>query len=78
MGIGILLHVLVEAAGFQMPKQLCQLFAIILTHCEPSDPLSLWTAHKDVLCEDYARRISQAQAEQATLAVIDAVIRQCG
>ena len=71
-------NVLVEAAGFQMPKQLRQLFAIILTHCEPSDPLSLWTAHKDVLCEDYARRMSQAQAEQATLAVIDAVIRQCG
>ena len=47
-------NVLVEAAGFQMPKQLRQLFAVILTHCETSDPLYLWTAHKDVLCEDYA------------------------
>ena len=59
-----------------MPKQLRPLFTIILTHCEPSDPLPLWTAHKNVLCEDYARRMSQA--EQATIAVIDAVIRQCG
>ena len=71
-------NVLVEAAGFQMPNQLRQLFVIILTHCEPSDPLSLWTAHKGVLCEDYARRMSQAQAEQATLTYIDTVIRQCG
>ena len=36
-------NVLVDAAGFQMQSR--QLFAIILTQCEPSDLLSLWTAN---------------------------------
>ena len=35
-------NVLVEATGFQMPKQLRQLLAIIFTHCAPFDPLSLF------------------------------------
>ena len=56
-------NVFVDAAGFQMPK------VIILNYCEPCYPLSLWTAHKGILCEDYGRR-SQAQTEQATLADI--------
>ena len=47
-------NVSVEAAGFQMPKQLRQMFAIILIHRGPTDPLYLCTAHKHVLCEDYA------------------------
>ena len=59
-----------EAAGFQIPKKLCQLFAGILIHCESSVvPLSLWNSYKDVLFEHYARRMSQAQMEQATLAL---------
>ena len=38
-------NILVEAAAFQMLKQLRQMFAIILIHRGPTEPLYLWTAH---------------------------------
>ena len=43
-----------EASNFQMPKQLRSMFITIGIYCQPSDPLLLWTTHKDALIEDFA------------------------
>ena len=37
---------LTEAALFMMPEKMIFLFASILLHCSPSDPLKLWNDHK--------------------------------
>ena len=46
---------LTEASGFQMPRQLRNMFATICACCHPSDPLSLWDNYKDAMIEDLAR-----------------------
>jgi hypothetical protein len=71
-------NTLAEAAAFSMPRQLRQLFAMLLTHCDPLDPLQLWESHKDALIEDYVRRMNAHQAEQTALGFISDVIKQCG
>ncbi len=43
---------LTEAATLQTGKQLRQLFATILYHCEPINVMELWTKHKQNLTED--------------------------
>ncbi|XP_057299513.1 uncharacterized protein LOC130630155 [Hydractinia symbiolongicarpus] len=48
-----------EAVNFQMPRQLRQLFAVILIHCEHSDPYTLWTRYKDAMCKDYLRQMNE-------------------
>ena len=45
-----------EAASYQMPSALRNLFAIILMHCNPTDPFELWNNHKDALVEDYLNK----------------------
>ena len=67
-----------EAALVQMPRQLRQLFTVILTYCEPSDPLNLWETFKDAMCEDYRRHMPQDQAEQKALGYIHGVLQQFG
>jgi hypothetical protein len=50
-----------EAATFQMPAQMRQLFAAILAYDKPKDPLPLWDAFKEALAEDYlheARKVT--------------------
>ena len=42
-----------EAVSFQMLYQLRRMFAIILTHCNPANPLQLWTDHKSGMIEVY-------------------------
>ncbi|KAG3130439.1 hypothetical protein PI126_g20500 [Phytophthora idaei] len=46
---------LTEAAHFQMPTQLCHLFAVLLVYCDPPSPDDLWNAHLPALCEDFLR-----------------------
>lgn len=46
-----------EATLFQMPRQLRQLFAILLAYCDPADPSALWVTYLDALAEDYAREV---------------------
>ena len=45
-----------EAAMSQMPSQVRTLYAIILTTCEPSDPLALWETHRNSMTEDFLHR----------------------
>ena len=42
-----------EAVVTQSPSNLRSLFGIILTACEPSNPVELWTAFRDALSEDF-------------------------
>ncbi|XP_057305457.1 uncharacterized protein LOC130642388 [Hydractinia symbiolongicarpus] len=71
-------NTLQEAVNFQMPRQLRQLFAVILTHCEPSDPFTLWTRYKDAMYEDYIRQMNEEHAEYRLLQDINSVLRQFG
>ncbi|UYV80593.1 hypothetical protein LAZ67_19000888 [Cordylochernes scorpioides] len=67
---------LAEAALFQMPCQLRQLFATILIYNNPTDPVSLWTKYKGYLSEDFSRATSDAAAEQMTLREIEFQLRE--
>ncbi|XP_057290340.1 uncharacterized protein LOC130613038 [Hydractinia symbiolongicarpus] len=71
-------NTLQEAVNFQMPRQLRQLFAVILTHCEPSDPFTLWRRYKDAMYEDYIRQQNKEQAEYSLLQDINSVLGQFG
>ncbi|XP_057292987.1 uncharacterized protein LOC130621642 [Hydractinia symbiolongicarpus] len=66
-------NTLQEAVNFQMPRQLRQLFAEILTHCEPSDPFTLWTRYKDAIYEDYIHQMNEEQAEYRLLQDINSM-----
>ncbi|XP_065640587.1 uncharacterized protein LOC136073146 [Hydra vulgaris] len=46
-------NTLTEAAATRMPKQIRLLFSIMLTLCEPDDPLHLWNICKSYMIEDY-------------------------
>ena len=50
----------------------------ILTHYEPAYPLPLWTAFKDSMMEDYARRLDAVQAEQSALADLHVILQHSG
>lgn len=50
-----------EAASTQMPIQLRQLFATLLTFNNPVDPGALWEAHKVDLTEDILREARQVR-----------------
>ena len=68
-----------EAVLTHMPKQLRQLFSIILTFCEPDYPLHLWNTYKAFMMEDFIHRsVPLLIAEQATLHQIEKIINQSG
>ncbi|UYV80109.1 hypothetical protein LAZ67_18001721 [Cordylochernes scorpioides] len=67
---------LAEAALFQMPCQLRQLFATILIYNNPTNPVSLWTKYKGYLSEDFSRATSDAAAEQMTLRELEFQLRE--
>ncbi|UYV75884.1 hypothetical protein LAZ67_13001669 [Cordylochernes scorpioides] len=67
---------LAEAALFQMPCQLRQLFATILIYNNPTDPVSLWTKYKGYLSEDFSSATSDAAAEQMTLRELEFQLRE--
>ena len=53
-----------EEAAFQMvPKRIRELFAVILTACEPSNPLLLWENHKESMAEDIVHRVRLANPD---------------
>ncbi|UYV61908.1 K02A2.6-like [Cordylochernes scorpioides] len=66
---------LAEAALFQMPCQLRQLFATILIFNNPYDPGSLWTKYKGCLSEDLSRGTSDTAAEKMALRALDFQLR---
>ena len=49
---------LAEAAAFKYPKQLRQLFAVLLLACEIANPLQLWRKYKSDFIEDLAHNAS--------------------
>ena len=60
-----------EAVALQMPQQCRQLFVTILTHCQPSNPRSLWDKYEQNLAEDFAHNVPVEQAVQCAVAEID-------
>ena len=55
------------------------MFSIVLTFCEPDDPLYLWNAFKNFMLEDYIHRsMPFVLAEQAALRQIESLINQSG
>ena len=40
-----------EATNFKMPDELIRLFAMILLHCKPTEPMELWERHKAAMTE---------------------------
>ena len=50
---------LTEAALNCFPRQLRDLFSIIVTTCAPSDPQSLWETQKESLSEDVLNKVQK-------------------
>ncbi len=50
---------LTEAAAMCTGDTFRHLFTVILRHCEPSQPRSLWDEFKDNLCDDLYRHLRQ-------------------
>ena len=71
-------NTLEEAVLFRMPRKLRQLFCIILTHCEPSDPLLLWNTFKEAMSEDFVQTMPVFAAEQSALQAIKNTIEEYG
>jgi hypothetical protein len=70
---------LVEAATFQMPAQLRTLFCTICTFCQPSNPLQLWTKHKEAMTEDFFHQChDQDLSEQMALVHIQSLLQDFG
>lgn len=56
-------NALKEAALSSSPKQIRDLFAIILTTCSPSDPKMLWETYKDSMSEDVMRKQQEIHSD---------------
>nr|XP_047141325.1 uncharacterized protein LOC124816255 [Hydra vulgaris] len=70
-------HILKNIVLTRMPKQIRQLFSIILIFCEPDDPLHLWNSYKAFMIKDFIhRQVPFILAEQATLLQIEKIINQ--
>lgn len=74
-----------EAAESSHPAQLRQLFAIILTSCEPTDPKKLWENHQNSLAEDlfflHQTELNEEQSREvynSCLLLIEELVQQMG
>jgi hypothetical protein len=68
-----------EAATFQMPCALRQLFATILVFCEATEIRKLWDKHLPSMSEDYRRNQSnEAALEQMVLRDIRHMLQSMG
>ena len=65
-----------EAAAEQSTPALRSLFAVIITMCEPSNPIQLWADHHESLCEDFLHRHRQALRDD-TAQMNDLILNQC-
>ena len=45
-----------EAVFISVPRAICHLFANLLLHCQPSDPLTMYNQFRDSMSEDFLRR----------------------
>ncbi|WVZ76928.1 hypothetical protein U9M48_024846 [Paspalum notatum var. saurae] len=70
---------LTEAALYQMPSALCQLFATILVYCEPTNVEGLWQKHLEAMSQDYQRsNTSQTHVQQMVLIDIRNMLQSMG
>ena len=53
-----------EANEYSSPIQLRKLFAIILSSCEPAEPVALWEKHKDNMSEDFFLPFKESNISQ--------------
>ena len=69
-----------DACGFQMPRQLRQLFSTVCVFGNPTNALELWELFKDQLSEDFCRfeRFSADDACNLALAEISDYLRSMG
>ncbi|XP_065642529.1 uncharacterized protein LOC136074152 [Hydra vulgaris] len=72
-------NTLFEAFLTRMPKQIRQLFSVILTICQPDYPLHLWNTYIAFMIEDFIHpQVPFILAEQATLRQMEKFINQSG
>ena len=69
---------LTEASGFQMPRQLRNMFATICACCHPSDPLSPWGNYKDAMTKDLTRNYNYDAAMNIVLNDINTILLEKG
>mmetsp|Transcript_13935 Transcript_13935/g.25805 ORF Transcript_13935/g.25805 Transcript_13935/m.25805 type:complete len:831 (-) Transcript_13935:1923-4415(-) len=68
-----------EATIWQMPQQLCNLFASLLFFGQPADPSALWDKHKDAMTEDIRRTHQHAPTAYRLAAIqINASLQSFG
>ena len=69
-----------EASVTLFPKQLRQLFAVMVIHCEIYNLLDLWTRHSQLMCEDFLTCLSanESDAENAALVEIENMVMDMG
>ena len=67
-----------EAEVFRMPVQLRGLFATILLHCNPSNPLELWSGHQEAFAEDFTRTNSMSNAIYLAWQHVNSILLQQG
>jgi hypothetical protein len=54
-----------EAASFQMPAQMRQLFAAMLAYDQPNAAVPLWDAFKTAMAEDFLHAAQQASGDMS-------------
>ena len=66
-----------EACTFKFGPAIRSLFAVIMVHCHPSNPIGLWNEFKDRLSEDISHHIkcTQERAYNLTLYEIDRTMK---
>ncbi|KAL8617178.1 hypothetical protein ACOMHN_014348 [Nucella lapillus] len=64
-----------DAAATKHPKQMRQLFAIMMHTCELSNPVDLWNNHKESLSEDIQHRI-QCENPDMTITLNDIITNE--
>ena len=68
-----------ESATLDSPGQLRYLFVTILVHCQPTEPLRLYTSNEDSMIEDFNRRLQDVdRARASTLKAIGDLLRVHG
>ena len=66
-----------QAAEYQMPRQLRELFVSLLLFCSPADPGKLWTDSEAAMTEDFVHRGSTpAAAAQQALRIIEGLLKE--
>ena len=47
-----------EAASYQMPSSLRQLFAMLLIYCNPTNPRELWERFESPMSDDFNKSLN--------------------